>query len=570
MFIELHTFHPRMFYSNFISLFALVLMISLPILSTAQNVTPNTTDNPQYFKLLIVNDFKTFNWFYRDLIELLHWNNKVLNIVALIYSQLNINIVITGIETWTEKDYFVPGPTIENEIESFAALVEEKYRPKYRNTFDAAMLITGHDFPGESAGIAYRSSVCAYHSTGLVQLTSGGDEIYPSVELPLILFSSVFAHEIGHILGLDHILQNDTLCYPCSSTDHDCVMSPQIGWNLLWSNCSREIITKRIEEELDDCLVVKPTSIGSSFTAICGNDVLEYGEDCDCGTFNFVCSNCCDSRCKFKVPSTALSCSTGKCCDETTCQLKQVNTQCNYTAIGDSCNLQATCDGVSPICPGTENQKSEPCTKNKQPGLCYNGRCNTNICNGNGRCTVTSNGSLACQCEANTAGPFSLIKCPQDCHNLGICQKNGTCNCFEGFVGTNCKINPDFVHITRSEGSTGIIGVTLAVITVIFLMISIITAVYRCYRKQVPRVVTRSDTTTKTPKIGSVEIEIQPAEAAPINTAVGTPRSTLSMDSVYLSDQPVASSLGFVLQSNDPVIQTDILAQQSLKTESYA
>lgn len=109
---------------------------------------------------------------------------------------------------------------------------------------------------------------------------------------------------------MDHY---DEFPYNCYCPEKVCIMvSLRSGTTSSFSNCSIERLNEKNALGEFYCLKNKPsfTFINSS---ICGNKIVEPGEECDCGN-EFECqSSCCNTTsCRLTEKS---SCATGDCCD---------------------------------------------------------------------------------------------------------------------------------------------------------------------------------------------------------------------------------------------------------------
>ncbi|XP_054660333.1 disintegrin and metalloproteinase domain-containing protein 9-like [Grus americana] len=102
---------------------------------------------------------------------------------------------------------------------------------------------------------------------------------------------------------------------------------------------------------------------------VCGNGVVEPGEQCDCGvTETCALDKCCTAQCNFKP---GMKCSLGLCCEN--CQFKQKNSQCRPPADAQ-CDLAEFCNGSSASCPpDLYVQDGHECEHGT--GYCYKGRC---------------------------------------------------------------------------------------------------------------------------------------------------------------------------------------------------
>ncbi|XP_028359095.2 disintegrin and metalloproteinase domain-containing protein 20-like [Phyllostomus discolor] len=106
----------------------------------------------------------------------------------------------------------------------------------------------------------------------------------------------------------------------------------------------------------------------SSLTlAMCGNSVVDDGEECDCGSFKQCYTNaCCQSDCTFRPGS---ACNTGMCC--TNCSFSPPGTLCR--PIQNICDLPEYCLGLTSTCPeDVYLQDGTPCS---EVSYCYHGNC---------------------------------------------------------------------------------------------------------------------------------------------------------------------------------------------------
>ena len=78
-----------------------------------------------------------------------------------------------------------------------------------------------------------------------------------------------------------------------------------------WSACSRQSFDSALETLALDCLRNVPTLI--NLASICGNGVVDDGEQCDCGPAEFCDNPCCvAATCRLALNA---SCASGSCCD---------------------------------------------------------------------------------------------------------------------------------------------------------------------------------------------------------------------------------------------------------------
>ena len=130
--------------------------------------------------------------------------------------------------------------------------------------------------------------------------------------------------------------------------------------------------------------------------ALCGNGVVEEGEQCDCGWEEDCEEDCCwpqrtdhpanEKPCTLK-PKRDCSPSQGPCCTNT-CQFK-LGDKC---LDDNGCREESFCDGTTPSCPLSEVKPNK--TVCNEEFVCYKGECTGSIC--------LAYGLESCQC---TQGP---------------------------------------------------------------------------------------------------------------------------------------------------------------------
>jgi len=319
----------------------------------------------------------------------------------------NINFMIKRIKVHTEQalndpSYRFPGNYgVEKFLEIFS---EEDY-----NSFCLAYMFTYRDFEGGTLGLAwtgdlknaggvceknghYRGSLKSLN-TGIVTLLNYGKHVPPAVS------HVTLAHEIGHNFGSPHDPENNADCTP-SGADGNYIMfaratSGDKKNNNQFSPCSLKSI--------NSVLGFKARSETGCFTepqnAICGNGVVETGEECDCGWEEDCKEKCCypmrthplpyEKPCTLR-PFKKCSPSQGPCCTDE-CQLRYGG-KCR----GDNgCRDSAYCDGSGPKCPASNNKPNK--TVCNEEFVCFMGECTGSIC--------IAYGLQSCQCQVGPDDP---------------------------------------------------------------------------------------------------------------------------------------------------------------------
>lgn len=346
---------------------------------------------------------------------------------------------------------------------------EENY-----DSFCLSYIFTHRDFNDGILGLAWTADaeshggLCSKYTrytdgykslnTGVVSFLNYGTVVTTAVSYV------TFAHEIGHNYGSLHDQATDKTCAP-GEPNGNYIMFPQATSgtktnNVLFSPCSitqmGALIEKKGRDPVDGCFV-------EVSVATCGNNVVESGEECDCGWDDECTDSCCwpslstpgpdsSKACTFK-PGVTCSPSQGTCCSETTCApyLSGDNVVCRTNS---SCLDTAVCNGGLTCPDSTASPNGTLCDIEK---VCYIGECSGQVCQ--------ANGYQACQCEAATPGdwkdPLLCTLCCAD-HNDGDTCKTadqlfsvpftkavpGTpCNNFLGYC--------DVFHICREVNPSG-------------------------------------------------------------------------------------------------------------------
>ncbi|XP_050712620.1 uncharacterized protein LOC126996286 [Eriocheir sinensis] len=307
-------------------------------------------------------------------------------------------------EALNDSAYRFPGNYgVEKFLELFS---EEDY-----DAFCLAYMFTYRDFEGGTLGLAwtgdlknaggvceknghYRGSLKSLN-TGIVTLLNYGKHVPPAVS------HVTLAHEIGHNFGSPHDPESDTRCTP-GGEDGNYIMfaratSGDKRNNNKFSPCSLRQINSVLNSKARDSkgCFTEPQK------AICGNGVVEIGEECDCGWEEDCDEPCCfpmkNNPKKYQTPCTlrpnkVCSPSQGPCCTHN-CQMKKGD-KCRDD---NGCRDSSFCNGRGPECPPSTNKPNKTiCNKEF---VCYKGECSGSIC--------LAYGLESCQCERHPGDPIT-------------------------------------------------------------------------------------------------------------------------------------------------------------------
>ncbi|XP_077325860.1 zinc metalloproteinase-disintegrin-like VLAIP-B isoform X2 [Lithobates pipiens] len=475
----------------------------------------------KYIELYIVADHSMFIKYDGNEEEIRTRVFKMINYINTVYKPLNIFVALTGMEIWKTNNQFQVVTNIDDTLSRFSAWRKDNLLP--RKPHDNAQFLTNVVFNDFKVGLASIGEMCDDSwSTGVNQNHSPDP----------IRVGATMAHEMGHNLGMEHDL-NECQCHP-----KQCIMMPSLKGDTPYrfSSCSHQSQQNFIENKMPLCMKNKPQNVDVLNDPVCGNQFIEAGEECDCGSVEECTNKCCDATtCKLKQGA---QCAEGECCQD--CQLKTAGSVCRPAK--HECDLSDMCDGKSPMCPSDRFQANGvPCLKGE--GYCYNGKCPTLqgqckrywgpesvvaddsccntmktsfyceesgadctsrdvkcgvlFCSGGlskpiinyGYCTLSNCKTLkpAMLVEDGTrCGKSSVCsmrrcitvpdvqKCSAQCPGHGVCDHEQQCQCKEGWVPPNCD--------SRAQFGPGYIA--LIVIIVIFLLIFVVSALFILYKKR--------------------------------------------------------------------------------------
>ncbi|XP_078500120.1 disintegrin and metalloproteinase domain-containing protein 9-like [Lissotriton helveticus] len=276
---------------------------------------------------------------------------ELVNTVGAMYVPLNIQIVLIELNIWIDVNPFdVMSGTAGDVLGRFS---------NWRGTAtglkrsDASHLLIGRGSYNGVLGMAYVGTVCSPTIGSSISAFSNGST-------PVIQ-ATIVAHEIGHNLGMSH---DDGRCgssYIMYSTD--------MGAKT-FSTCSSQDFQNLILQNKGNCLKNAPKPSDVLTEPVCGNNIVDSGEQCDCGSVQECKNPCCQAAtCTLTSGS---QCAYGLCCDN--CKFRGSGTECRPQA--DSCDLAEYCNGSHPLCPEDFYvMDGYPC--NNSQTYCYEGRCQT-------------------------------------------------------------------------------------------------------------------------------------------------------------------------------------------------
>ncbi|NXL67385.1 ADAM8 protein, partial [Chordeiles acutipennis] len=312
---------------------------------------------PRYVELVLVVDNEEFRK-HKDLRTVQNRMKEIVNHVDKLYQPLHLRVALIGLEVWNYKDKIVVSPNPEVTLENFLHWREAELLRK--KPHDNAQLITGIDFHGTTVGLAKKLAMCTRDSGGVNQDHSTNP----------IGAASTMAHEMGHNLGMSH--DEDVAGCHClvPKTNGGCVMAASVGlvYPRLFSHCSEQDMWQFLGDPRTSCLLNIPRADELYGGPVCGNQFVERGEQCDCGTPEECSDRCCNATtCRLREGA---ECARGDCCQD--CKVKAAGALCR--ARKNDCDLPEHCTGLSAECPEDVFQENGISCQNGN-GYCYNGAC---------------------------------------------------------------------------------------------------------------------------------------------------------------------------------------------------
>ncbi|XP_059726329.1 LOW QUALITY PROTEIN: disintegrin and metalloproteinase domain-containing protein 32-like [Haemorhous mexicanus] len=369
--------------------------------------------SPKYLTVYVVLDKALYNYMGSDPNAATQNIIQAFNLINNMFKPLNVTIVLSSLELWAEGDKISTAGDTEDLLQRFLQWKQLSLEPQAHNI--ASLL--GYRHQGALVGAAAPGKACQRDAAATVALVwSPLSSACPSAahmavnsawaagagvdgargricvqsrdlckersalaaplsppsshgNVTLESFSVLLAQVLAHSLGMSPDSPRG-----CSCPGRVCTMSPEalhLSGAKAFSNCSIRDFESFLKQGRGECLFSSPrlSRLPRQSSAVCGNRVVEPGEQCDCGTAQECQKDrCCTPTCTLRPRAR---CASGLCCRN--CQFKWRNTLCRPIADAQ-CDLPEFCSGSSASCPpDLYVQDGQECGRGT--GYCYQGRC---------------------------------------------------------------------------------------------------------------------------------------------------------------------------------------------------
>ncbi|XP_065440786.1 disintegrin and metalloproteinase domain-containing protein 18 isoform X2 [Chrysemys picta bellii] len=316
----------------------------------------DVTKSPRYLEIDVILDKGLYNYLGSDKDLITEKIVQLLGFVNSMFTPLNMTIVLSSLEFWTDNNKIRTTGEADEILQRFLQWKESYLvlRPH-----DMAYLFVYRDHPSY-VGATFAGRIC-------LRNYAGGVALYQRA-VTLETFSVIVAQLLGLSLGITYDDSRD-----CQCPGYTCIMHTKAVLSngvKAFSSCSIRDFKSFIKHRGGDCLSNRPY-LNTSYkrASVCGNRIVERGEQCDCGSAQECAKDkCCTNKCRLKPRA---KCGTGLCCQN--CKFKAKNKKCRPTA-DSQCDLNEYCNGSSAFCPtDLYVQNGHRCEHNT--AYCYKGRC---------------------------------------------------------------------------------------------------------------------------------------------------------------------------------------------------
>ncbi|XP_039319319.1 disintegrin and metalloproteinase domain-containing protein 2 isoform X1 [Saimiri boliviensis] len=324
-----------------------------------QSIEPQP-DFAKYIEMHVVVEKQLYNHMGSDTTIVTQKIFQLIGLTNAIFVSFNLTIILSSLELWIDENKIATTGDANDLLRTFL-----KWKRSYLvlRPHDVAFLLVYRE-KSNYVGATLQGKMCDANYAGGVLLH------------PRTISLESLAVILAQLLSLSMGITYDDI-HKCHCSGAVCVMNPEaihFSGVKIFSNCSIEDFAHFISKQKSQCLHNQPRlDLFFKQQPVCGNAILEAGEECDCGTeenCTFFGATCCDSAtCRFKA---GFKCAEGPCCEN--CLFSSKQRECRSAF--DECDLPEYCNGSSASCPENHYiQTGHPCGMNQW--LCIDGVCMT-------------------------------------------------------------------------------------------------------------------------------------------------------------------------------------------------
>ncbi|XP_037022831.2 disintegrin and metalloproteinase domain-containing protein 2 [Artibeus jamaicensis] len=288
-----------------------------------QSIEPRT-ELSQYIEMHVVVEKNLYHHMGSDTAVVTQKIFQLISLTNAIFTSFNIAIILSSLELWIDENKI---PVTGDANQLLHRFLRWKRSYLVLRPHDMAFLLVYRE-KANYIGATFQGKMCDRQYGGSVALH------------PKTISMESFSVIIAQLLSLSMGIAYDDLD-KCQCPGAVCIMNPEAIHSSgvkFFSNCSMEDFAHFISKPKAQCLQNHPHLDPTYKAAVCGNSIVEEGEECDCGTPDF----------------------------------KQKGELCRPS--NDECDLPEYCNGSSMSCQDNFYvQDGHPCGNSKW--LCVNGRC---------------------------------------------------------------------------------------------------------------------------------------------------------------------------------------------------